>query len=98
MVTLTLDTTKTDYDKFVLQFKQQVQNFPQKVNWQIKCPAHISRIVRCNNNSAKESKNLARLPCELGDSERTNILEVINLALFNLNNEETDLNLRTTGT
>ena len=39
-----------------------------------------------------------RLPCELGDSERTNILEVINLALFNLNNEETDLNLRTTGT
>jgi len=38
------------------------------------------------------------IECELGDSERTNILEVINLALFNLNNEEVDMNLRTTGT
>lgn len=38
------------------------------------------------------------LPCELGESERTNILEVMNLALFNLNNEEVDINLRTTGT
>jgi len=38
------------------------------------------------------------IPGELGSSEKSNLLEAINLALFNLNNEEIDLNLRTTGT
>ena len=38
------------------------------------------------------------LPCELGDSDKCNLLEAINLALFNQNNQEIDLNLRTTGT
>ena len=51
-----------------------------------------------SNEDNTSQKYCYRLPCELGDSERTNLLEVINLALFNLNNEETDLNLRTTGT
>ena len=37
------------------------------------------------------------LPCELADSDKSNILEAINLALFNLNNEEIDINLRATG-
>jgi hypothetical protein len=37
------------------------------------------------------------LPCELAQAERSNILEAINLTLFNLNNEDMDLNLRTTG-
>ena len=38
------------------------------------------------------------LPGELGSSEKCNLLEAINLSLFNLNNEDVDLNLRTTGT
>ena len=50
------------------------------------------------HGESKKLDNYYLLPCELGESERTNILEVINLALFNLNNEETDINLRTTGT
>lgn len=90
VITLTLDATKTDYEKFLIQLKQQIQNFPSKVNWKINCPEHLLH---------EDPDSLSnQLPCELGDSVRTNILEVINLALFNLNNEETDLNLRTTGT
>ena len=92
MVTLTLDNTKTDYDKFLLQLKHYLQEFPQIVNWQIKCPGNL------RPDESSNTKDCFRLPCELGDSERTNILEVINLALFRLNNDEVDLNLRTTGT
>jgi len=51
-------------------------------------------------NATEKGEAQARylLPCELGSSEKSNLLEAINLALFNLNNEEIDLNLRTTGT
>eukprot|EP00347_Sterkiella_histriomuscorum_P009116 403342460 len=37
------------------------------------------------------------MPCRLGNAQKQNILEAINLALFNLNNEEEDQNLKTTG-
>jgi len=37
------------------------------------------------------------MECELGIAEKQNILEAINLSLFNLNNEEIDQNLRNTG-
>lgn len=37
------------------------------------------------------------MSCQLGNAEKQNILEAINLALFNLNNEEEDQNLRQTG-
>lgn len=66
------------------------------VNWQTKCPINV-RSEDWKETEDKD-KDCFRLPCELGDSERTNILEAINLALFNLNNEEVDQNLRTTGT
>jgi hypothetical protein len=94
VVTLTLDNTKTDYDKFLVQLKHYLQNFPQIANWQIKCPQNL----RQDWAYATQTKDCFRLPCELGDSLRTNILEAINLALFNLNNDETDLDLRKTGT
>jgi hypothetical protein len=32
--------------------------------------------------------------CQVGNAEKQNILEAINLALFNLNNEEEDQNLK----
>ena len=37
------------------------------------------------------------LDCKIGGAEKQNILEAINLALFNLNNEEEDQNLKSTG-
>ena len=94
VVTLTLDNAKTDYEKILLLLKHYLQKFPQMINWQIKCPAYL----RQDLNESSTTKDCFRLPCELGDSARTNILEVINLALFRLNNDEADLNLRTTGT
>jgi len=37
------------------------------------------------------------MDCKVGSAEKQNILEAINLALFNLNNEEEDQNLKSTG-
>ena len=37
------------------------------------------------------------MPCQVGLADKQNILEAINLALFNLNNEEEDQNLKSTG-
>ena len=92
MVNLTLEKTKSDYERFLVQLKDYLQNFPQVINWQFECPQSFKA------ESIPKEKLCSDLPCELSDSERTNILEAINLALFNLNNEEIDLNLRTTGT
>lgn len=37
------------------------------------------------------------MDCKVGSADKQNILEAINLALFNLNNEEEDQNLKSTG-
>ena len=37
------------------------------------------------------------MDCKVAVSDKQNILEAINLALFNLNNEEEDQNLKSTG-
>ena len=36
-------------------------------------------------------------PCQLANSEKTNILEALNISLFQLNNEDINQNLKTTG-
>ena len=33
VINLTLDTTKTEYDKFLLLLKQYIDKFPQLINW-----------------------------------------------------------------
>jgi hypothetical protein len=37
------------------------------------------------------------LPCELSTSEKSNLLESINVSMFNLINEDKDINLKCTG-
>jgi hypothetical protein len=68
--------------------------FPKRINWQINAPNNVLDLI----NQSQSDIQRCPLPCELGSSEKCNLLEAINLSLFNLNNEEIDLNLRTTGT
>jgi len=42
-----------------------------------------------NFDRTKDNKHYL-IDCRLGNAEKMNILEAINLALFNLNNEEED--------
>lgn len=68
--------------------------FPKLINWQINAPNNVIDLI----NQSQNDSHRYPLPGELGSSEKCNLLEAINLSLFNLNNEEIDLNLRTTGT
>ena len=46
------------------------------------------------NREYSEESSHYLLRCKLGNAEKQNILEAINLSLFNLNNEEEDQNLK----
>lgn len=74
------------------------------INWQFNCPNHVKQLREYYHKdkftsqgfftTLEKDNNLNSkhylLDCELGNSEKQNILEAINLSLFNLNNEEID--------
>ena len=78
----------------LVQLRNQFMQLPKRINWQINAPNNVRDLI----NQSQNVQHKILLPGELGSSEKCNLLEAINLSLFNLNNEEIDLNLRTTGT
>ena len=91
-----MDTGRNSWTDFLLQFKKHVRKFPSLVNWKINVPQNVKDLKSEPINEEQEKPYL--MPSELADSDKCNILEAINLALFNQNNAEIDINLRTTGT
>lgn len=79
----------------MIQLKQQMNNFPSFVNWSINCPPNVRDMKAQNRKQPLLPKFM--LPCELSTSEKSNLLESINVCMFNLINEEKDQNLKNTG-
>ena len=65
------------------------------MNWCVNCPQNVIDL----KSQQRKKPNLLKfmLPCELSCSEKSNLLESINVCFFNLINEATDLNLKCTG-
>lgn len=76
--------------------------FPSLINWQIDCPGQVIDLSKAYSHadfceSAKHHTKPQYPPCKLGSADKSQLLEAINLSLFDLNNENMDQNLKKTG-
>jgi len=60
--------------------------FPKRINWLINAPNNVQDLI----SQSQIDSHKYPLPGELGSSEKCNLLEAINISLFNLNNEDVD--------
>ena len=80
---ITLDSVqKVQVEKLLTDLKQEIQKFPALVNWQINAPGCVRDMLRFENSTHWNKSQQYLLPCELGTSEKSNLLEAINLTLF----------------
>ncbi|CDW71794.1 UNKNOWN [Stylonychia lemnae] len=82
---------RNNWDKILGNLQRYFHYYPSMINWKKDCPQHVKDLMQ------EVNENHYLIECKLGNAEKMNILEAINLALFNLNNEEEDQNLKTTG-
>lgn len=71
----------------LVQLRHQFIQFPRRLNWLINSPSNVRDLI--DQTQLTDSYRYP-LPGELGSSEKCNLLEAINLSLFNLNNEDVD--------
>jgi len=80
-----IEMGKGNWEVLLKNLKHAFLQFPGQVNWTYKVDGeHI------NHLKAFYKGEQISLESELCGSEQSNLLEAINLALFNLNNEEMD--------
>lgn len=92
---LSLDCTRPAMENFLVQLKQQINAFPHYVNWAVNCPKNVIDMKAQLKNKAQLPNFM--LPSELSTSEKSNLLESINVCMFHLINEDTDKSLKCTG-
>lgn len=97
------EISKPNQEKSIIALKRALNFFPSLVNWNIAVPDHVAQMK--DSYPFEKFSEMPFLPqqqshiidCQIGSSEKCQLLEAINLSLFNLNNENMDQNLKKTG-